>query len=112
MNLKNKTHLHPLWDLVKISFGEIEEKTELGIILPESLPNKDMLNLDFYPTVVGKGFNVTDDIQIGDKVLVPISRTTDPQGTDVSLNCWGIELKEDDQLMFMIRQTDIYAIVK
>ena len=63
-------------------------------------------------TVVAVGSNVSSDIPIGSKVLVPISRQIDPQGTNIQLACYGIELKEEGELRFLIRQTDVNGIVE
>jgi co-chaperonin GroES (HSP10) len=102
---------NPLWDYVKLDFGVIKEKSEKGIFLPESIQNEDILSTTFYPTVVGRGHNVTDHIQIGDRVLIPMERFTDPQGTVVRPTCFGIQLKENGRMYYLIRQTDCYATV-
>ena len=40
--------IKPLWDLVKISFGKIQEKTDTGIFLPEGIANNEILDVMFY----------------------------------------------------------------
>ena len=109
--MEQETVIAPLWDLVKISFGKVVEKTTSGVILPEHLANDNILDIDFYPIVIAVGDHVSPEIKVGDRVLVPISRTVDPQGTDVSLACYAIEIKEQGEMRALIRQTDINGIV-
>lgn len=111
--LKETVHVtNPLWDYVKLDFGMLKEKSNKGIFLPESIQNEEMLDVSFYPTVVAVGTSVDKGIQINDKVLIPMRRLTDPQGTLIAPSCFGIEIKEEGHVYWLVRQTDCYAVMR
>lgn len=88
--------LKPLGDKVVLKYQEAEEKTESGILLPDSAKEKPQ---EAIVVAVGPG-NDEEEMQIkeGDKVIV-----SQYSGTEVKL--------EDEELV-IVSQRDILAVVE
>ena len=87
--------LSPLSDRVVLKYEETEEKTQSGIILPDSAKEKPQVAV-----VVAVGPDKDEEMQVkeGDKVIF-----SEYSGTEVKL---------DDEEYTIVSQNDIIAIVK
>lgn len=88
--------LRPLGDRVVLQYQEAEEKTQSGIILPDSAKEKPQ---EAVVVAVGPGDEESEmQVKEGDRVIY-----AKYSGTDVKL---------DDEEYIIIDQKDIFAIVK
>jgi chaperonin GroES len=88
--------LRPLGDRVVLQYQEAEEKTQTGIILPDSAKEKPQV-----ATVIAVGAGSGDEkpqVKEGDKVIV--SKYS------------GTEVKLDDEEYVIVSQKDIIAVVE
>lgn len=93
--------LKPLFNNVLIKALEVEEKTAAGVIIPETAKEKPSTG---EVIAVGEGSRnekgelVPTSVQVGDKVL---------------FGKWsGTEVKDDGQEYLILKETDIFAIMK
>ena len=87
--------LSPLSDRVVLKYEETEEKTQSGIILPDSAKEKPQVAV---VVTVGPGKDEEMQVKEGDKVIF-----SEYSGTEVKL---------DDEEYTIVSQNDIIAIVK
>ena len=87
--------LSPLSDRVVLKYEETEEKTQSGIILPDSAKEKPQVAV---VVAVGPGKDEEMQVKEGDKVI--FSEYT------------GTEVKLDAEEYTIVSQNDIIAIVK
>ena len=87
--------LSPLSDRVVLKYEETEEKTQSGIILPDSTKEKPQVAV---VVAVGPGKDEEMQVKEGDKVIF-----SEYSGTEVKL---------DDEEYIIVSQNDIIAIVK
>ncbi|MCI5529424.1 MAG: co-chaperone GroES [Blautia sp.] len=87
--------LSPLSDRVVLKYEETEEKTQSGIILPDSAKEKPQVAV---VVAVGPGKDEEMQVKEGDKVIF-----SEYSGTEVKL---------DDEEYTIVSQNDIIAIVK
>lgn len=88
--------LKPLGDRVVLQYQEAEEKTESGILLPDSAKEKPQ---EAVVVAVGPGKDGQQmQIKKGDKVIVK--------------QYSGTEIKLDDEEFVIVSQSDILAVVK
>ena len=87
--------LSPLSDRVVLKYEETEEKTQSGIILPDSAKEKPQVAV---VVAVGPGKDEEMQVKEGDKVIF-----SEYSGTEVKL---------DDEEYIIVSQNDIIAIVK
>ena len=87
--------LSPLSDRVVLKYEETEEKTQSGIILPDSTKEKPQVAV---VVAVGPGKDEEMQVKEGDKVIF-----SEYSGTEVKL---------DDEEYTIVSQNDIIAIVK
>ena len=87
--------LSPLSDRVVLKYEETEEKTQSGIILPDSAKEKPQVAV---VVAVGPGKDEEMQVKEGDKVIF-----SEYSGTEVTL---------DDEEYTIVSQNDIIAIVK
>jgi chaperonin GroES len=88
--------LRPLGDRVVLQYQKAEEKTQTGIILPDSAKEKPQ-----EATVIAVGFendNEKHQVKEGDKVIV--SKYS------------GTEVKLEDEEYVIVSQKDIIAVVE
>ena len=87
--------LSPLSDRVVLKYEETEEKTQSGIILPDSAKEKPQVAV---VVAVGPGKDEEMQVKEGDKVIF-----SEYSGTEVKL---------DDEEYIIVSQNDIIEIVK
>ena len=92
--------LRPLGDKVVLKYQEAEEKTQSGIILPDSAKEKPQ---DAVVIAVGQGKgedgkDIEMQVKVGDKVIYS--------------KYAGTEIKLDDEEYITVDQNDIIAIVE
>lgn len=87
--------LKPLGDRVVLQYQEAKEKTQSGIILPDSAKEKPQ---EAVVIAVGQGKDSEMQVREGDKVI--FSKYA------------GTEIKLDDEEYIIISQSDIIAIVE
>ena len=92
--------LRPLGDKVVLKYQEAEEKTQSGIILPDSAKEKPQ---DAVVIAVGQGKgedgkDIEMQVKVGDKVIYS--------------KYAGTEIKLDDEEYIIVDQNDIIAIVE
>ena len=87
--------LSPLSERVVLKYEETEEKTQSGIILPDSAKEKPQVAV---VVAVGPGKDEEMQVKEGDKVIF-----SEYSGTEVKL---------DDEEYTTVSQNDIIAIVK
>jgi chaperonin GroES len=88
--------LRPLGDWVVLQYQEAEQKTQTGIILPDSAKEKPQ-----EATVIAVGAGKEDEkpqVKEGDKVIV--SKYS------------GTEVKLDDEEYMIVSQKDIIAVIE
>jgi chaperonin GroES len=88
--------LRPLGDRVVLQYQEAEQKTQTGIILPDSAKEKPQ-----EATVIAVGAGKEDEkpqVKEGDKVIV--SKYS------------GTEVKLDDEEYMIVSQKDIIAVIE
>ncbi|MCI5647856.1 MAG: co-chaperone GroES [Fusicatenibacter sp.] len=92
--------LKPLGDRVVLQYQDAEEKTESGIILPDSAKEKpqEAVVVAVGPGKCKDGQNIAMQVKEGDKVIV----------SEYS----GTEVKIDDEEFQIVNQDDILAIVE
>lgn len=88
--------MKPLADRIVVQPFEAEEKTKSGIIIPDVAQEKPKKGLVLF---VGPGKkDESMDIKPGDKIMYG--------------KFAGIEIEVDDKKCLIMRQSDIYAIIK
>ena len=92
--------LKPLGDKVVLQYQDVEEKTESGIILPDSAKEKpqEAVVIAVGPGKCKDGQRVAMQVKEGDKVIY-----SEYAGTEVEL---------DDKKYIIVGQDDIIAIVE
>ena len=92
--------LKPLGDKVVLQYQDVEEKTESGIILPDSAKEKpqEAVVIAVGPGKCKDGQRVAMQVKEGDKVIY-----SEYAGTEVEL---------DDEKYIIVGQDDIIAIVE
>jgi len=101
VNYMSKINLNPLADRVIVKPAEAEEKTKGGIILPDTAKEKP---IEGTIVAVGPG-RISDDgktipmtVKVGDKVLYG--------------KYSGTEVTVDGEEYLIMRESDIFAIIK
>lgn len=92
--------LRPLGDRIVLKYQEVEEKTQTGIILPESAKEKPQ---EAIVVAVGTGKDST-----GEKIEMQVK-----EGDKVIFSKYsGTEVKLEDEEYIVVSQKDIIAIVE
>ena len=93
--------LRPLGDRIIIELVEVEEKTALGIILPDSAKEKPQTGKVVAVgtgRVLDNGTRVELDVQVGDEIIFA--------------QYAGTEVKYDGKEYLIVRESDILAVVQ
>ena len=92
--------LKPLGDKVVIQYQDVEEKTESGIILPDSAKEKkqEAVVIAVGPGKTKNGKNIPIQVKEGDHVIVS--------------EYGGIDVKDGDEEFKIVGQDEILAIVE
>lgn len=92
--------LKPLGDKVALQYLKEEEKTESGILLPDSAKEKPQVAVVVAvgPGKCEKGQNVPIPVKVGDKVIAS--------------QYSGTEVKLDEEEYTIVSQSDILAVIE
>ena len=92
--------LKPLGDKVVLKYQEAEEKTESGILLPDSAKEKpqEAVVVAVGPGGIIEGKEIQMQVKVGDKVLY--SKYS------------GSDFKIDDEEVTIIKQSDVLAVLE